>query len=212
MASKPVLKVADFATEVHNDWCPGCGDFGILRSIQMTFAEMQLAPSNTAIVSGIGCSAKTVPYVKSYGVQTLHGRPLPFATGLKLANPSLDVVVCGGDGDGLGIGAAHFVNSGRRNVDMLYIIFDNGVYGLTKGQASPTLRLGVRTKSMPAPNVNEGVNPLWLALAAGAAGGGRGDSHDIKHLVSPIRHGIEHKGDAFLYRPPPLPAHNNSHT
>src|SRR3989441_3384521 len=199
MASKPVLKVADFATEVHNDWCPGCGDFGILRSIQMTLAEMQLDPSNTAIVSGIGCSAKTVHYVKTSGAHTLHGRPLPFATGLKLANPGLDVVVCGGDGDGLGIGAAHFVNSGRRNVDMLYIIFDNGVYGLTKGQASPTLRLGVKTKSLPAPNVNEGVNPLWLALAAGATRGRRGDSYDIKHPRSPIRPGVQDKGYGFLH-------------
>src|SRR2546425_5568609 len=194
MASKPVLKVADFATGVHNDWCPGCGDFGILRSIQMTLAEMQLDPSNTAIVSGIGCSAKTVHYVKTYGVHTLHGRPLPFATGLKLANPGLDVVVCGGDGDGLGIGAAHFVNSGRRNVDMLYIIFDNGVYGLTKGQASPTLRLGGRTESKAAPNVKEGVNPLWLALAAGAAWVGRAYSLHIHRPGSLNPPGIEHKG------------------
>src|SRR5256885_15038307 len=176
MASKPVLKVADFATEVHNDWCPGCGDFGILRSIQMTLAEMQLDPSNTAIVSGIGCSAKTVHYVKTYGIHTLHGRPLPFATGVKLANPGLEVVACGGDGDGLGIGAAHFVNSGRRNVDMLYIIFDNGVYGLTKGQASPTLRLGGRAKAMPAPNANEGANPLWLPPPAGGERGGPRDA------------------------------------
>src|SRR3989449_3714274 len=212
MASKPVLKVADFQTEVHNDWCPGCGDVGILRSIQMTLAEMQLDPSNVAIVSGIGCSAKTVHYVKTYGIHTLHGRPLPFATGVKLANPDLEVVACGGDGDGLGIGAAHFVNSGRRNVDMLYIIFDNGVYGLTKGQASPTLRLGVRTKSMPAPNVNEGVNPLWLALAAGATWVGRAYSYDIKHLVSLIRQGIEHKGYAFLDVLQPCPTYNNINT
>src|SRR3989442_3096743 len=212
MASKPVLKVADFATEVHNDWCPGCGDFGILRSIQVPLAELQLDPSNAAIVSGIGCSAKTVHYVKTYGVHPLHGRPLPFATGLKLANPGLDVVVCGGDGDGLGIGAAHFVNSGRRNVDMLYIIFDNGVYGLTKGQASPTLRLGVRTKSMPAPNVNEGVNPLWLALSAGAPRVGRGDSFDIKHPLPPIPPGVEHKGDAFLDVLQPCPTYKNIKT
>ncbi len=212
MASKPVLKVADFQTEVHNDWCPGCGDFGILRSIQMTLAEMQLDPSNVAIVSGIGCSAKTVHYVKTYGIHTLHGRPLPFATGVKLANPGLEVVACGGDGDGLGIGAAHFVNSGRRNVDMLYIIFDNGVYGLTKGQASPTLRLGVKIKSLPAPNLNEGVNPLWLALAAGATWVGRGYSYDIKHLVALIRQGIEHKGYAFLDVLQPCPTYNNLNT
>ncbi len=212
MASKQALKVADFATEVHNDWCPGCGDFGILRSIQMTLAEMQLDPSNVAVVSGIGCSAKTVHYVKTYGVHTLHGRPVPFATGVKLANPGLEVIALGGDGDGLGIGAAHFVNAGRRNVDMLYMIFDNGVYGLTKGQASPTLRLGVKTKSLPAPNINEGVNPLWLALASGATWVGRGYSYDIKHLVSMIRQGIEHKGYAFLDVLQPCPTYNNINT
>src|SRR3970040_1575555 len=161
MASKQVLKVADFQTEVHNDWCPGCGDCGILRSIQMALTELQLEPSNTAIVSGIGCSAKTVHYVKTYGFHTLHGRPLPYATGIKLANPGLEVIVMGGDGDGLGIGAGHFVGAGRRNLDMAYMMLSKGVCGLTKGQASPTLRLGTKVKSLPAPNLNEGVNPLW---------------------------------------------------
>src|SRR2546428_6494147 len=126
MASKQVLKLVDYQTQLHNDWCPGCGDFGILRSIQMALAEMQLDPSNVAIVSGIGCSAKTVHYVKTYGVHTLHGRPLPFATGVKLANPGLEVVACGGGGDGVGIGAAPLLNSRRRKVDNLVIIFDNG--------------------------------------------------------------------------------------
>src|SRR5256712_11643368 len=167
MASKQVLKLVDYQTQLHNDWCPGCGDFGILRSIQMTLAEMQLDPSNVAIVSGIGCSAKTVHYVKTYGIHTLHGRPLPFATGVKLANPGLEVVACGGDGDGLGIGAAHFVNSRRRKGDMLYIIFANGVYGLTKGQASPTLRPGLKIKYLPPPNLDEGGDPPGLSLAPG---------------------------------------------
>src|SRR3990170_823057 len=212
MASRQVLKAADYATDVHNDWCPGCGDFGILRTIQMALAEMQLDPSNVAIVSGIGCSAKTVHYVKTYGIHTIHGRPLPFATGVKLANPNLEVVCVGGDGDGLGIGAGHFVNSGRRNLDMLYMIFDNGVYGLTKGQASPTLRLGVKTKSLPAPNLYEAVNPLWLALASGATWVGRGYSYDIKGLVALVRQGIEHRGYAFLDVLQPCPTYNNLNT
>lgn len=212
MASEQVLKAADYATEVHNDWCPGCGDFGILRTIQMALAEMQLDPSNVAIVSGIGCSAKTIHYVKAYGIHTLHGRVLPFATGIKLANPNLEVIALGGDGDGLGIGAGHFVNSGRRDVNMLYMIFDNGVYGLTKGQASPTLRLGVKTKSLPAPNLNEAVNPLWLALASGATWVARGYSYDIKGLVSLIRQGIDHKGYAFLDVLQPCPTYNNLNT
>src|SRR5207249_2421418 len=121
------MKPADFATEVHNDWCPGCGDFGILRTIQMALAELRMEPH----------------HVTTYGVHTLHGRALPYATGVKLANPQLKVLCLSGDGDGLGIGGGHFVNAGRRNLDMLYVIHDNGVYGLTKGQAAPTLKLGV---------------------------------------------------------------------
>lgn len=212
MASRQILKVSDYQSEVHNDWCPGCGDFGILRSIQTALSEMQLEPSNVAIVSGIGCSAKTIHYIKTYGIHTLHGRALPFATGIKLTNPGLEVITVSGDGDGLGIGAAHFVNAGRRNVDMLYVLHDNGVYGLTKGQASPTLRLGVKTKSLPAPNINEGVNPLWLALASGATWVARGYSYDIKHLVSLIRQGIDHKGYAFLDVLQPCPTYNNINT
>src|SRR5881296_405923 len=178
----------------------------------MALAEMSIDPSNTVIVSGIGCSGKVPHFIKTYGVHTLHGRSLPFATGIKLANPKLEVIAAGGDGDGMGIGAGHFVNSGRRNVDMAYIVFDNGVYGLTKGQASPTLKLGVKIKSLPAPNLNEGVNPLWLSLAAGATWVGRGYSYDIKHLVSLIRQGIEHKGYAFLDVLQPCPTYNNLNT
>src|SRR5437870_3015496 len=129
------MKPADFATDVHNDWCPGCGDFGILRTIQMALAELKMEPHRVTIVSGIGCSAKTVHYVKTYGIHTLHGRALPYATGVKLANPQLKVLCLSGDGDGLGIGGGHFVNAGRRNLDMLYHIHDNGVHGFTKGRA-----------------------------------------------------------------------------
>src|SRR3990170_3961174 len=206
------LKTADFQSDVHNDWCPGCGDFGILRAVQMALAELKIPPHRTAMVSGIGCSGKTPHYIKAYGFHTLHGRSLPYATGIKLANPDLEVVVMGGDGDGLGIGAGHFVGAGRRNLDMAYIIFDNGVYGLTKGQASPTLRLGVQTKSLAHPNINDAVNPLWLALASGATWVGRGYSYDIKHLVSLIKQGIEHKGYAFLNVLQPCPTYNDINT
>src|SRR5881409_2804233 len=206
------MKPADFATDVHNDWCPGCGDFGILRTIQMALAELKMEPHRVTIVSGIGCSAKTVHYVKTYGVHTLHGRALPYATGVKLANPALKVLCLSGDGDGLGIGGGHFVNAGRRNLDMLYIIHDNGVYGLTKGQAAPTLKLGVQTKSLAHPNINEAVNPIWLALAAGATWVGRGYSYDIKHLVATIKAGIEHKGYAFLDVLQPCPTYNDLNT
>src|SRR5256885_14514692 len=130
------MKPADFATDVHNDWCPGCGDFGILRTIQMALAELKMEPHRVTIVSGIGCSAKTVHYVKTYGVHTLHGRALPYATGVKLANPQLKVLCLSGDGDGLGICGGHFVNAGRRNLDMLYVIHDNGVNGTTEGNVA----------------------------------------------------------------------------
>src|SRR2546426_1000090 len=185
---------------------------GIVRTIQMALAELKMEPHRVTIVSGIGCSAKTVHYVKTYGIHTLHGRALPYATGVKLANPQLKVLCLSGDGDGLGIGGGHFVNAGRRNLDMLYIIHDNGVYGLTKGQAAPTLKLGVQTKSLAHPNINEAVNPIWLALAAGATWVGRGYSYDIKHLVATIKAGIEHKGYAFLDVLQPCPTYNDLNT
>ena len=161
------LKLADYKTNVHNDWCAGCGDFGILNAIQMALSEMQIPPDRAAIFSGIGCSGKTPHFINTYGVHTLHGRVLPFAQGAKLANPELEIIAVGGDGDGLGIGAGHFVGAGRKNVDMPYILFNNAVYGLTKGQASPTLKLGEKTKSLAVPNANNSVNPIALALIAG---------------------------------------------
>ncbi len=203
------LKLTDLKTEVHNDWCPGCGDFGILSAIQMALAEMNVDPDHVAVVSGVGCSSKTPHYLNAYGVHTLHGRSLPFATGIKLSNPGLEVIACGGDGDGLGIGAGHFVNSGRRNVDMAYIIFDNGVYGLTKGQASPTLKLGMKTKALPMPNINQGINPLMLALAAGYTFVARGYAYDVRHLKELIKRAILHKGFAFLDVLQPCPTYND---
>ena len=206
------MKASDFAENKHNDWCPGCGDFGILRAVQMALAEQEIAPYQTAVISGVGCSGKTPHFIKAYGVHSLHGRALPYATGVKLANPELQVIIVGGDGDGLGIGAAHFVNSGRRNLDICYIIFDNAVYGLTKGQASPTLKLGEQPKSLPTPNINEAVNPLWLALASGATFVGRGYSFDIKHLRDLLVRGMRHRGYAFIDVLQPCPTYNDLHT
>ena len=158
------LKPSDFKTDVFADWCPGCGDFGIMTALQIALAELGVQPHQVVLVSGIGCSGKEAHNVKAYGVHTLHGRTLPFATGIKVANPDLEVIAIGGDGDGLGIGAGHFVSTGRRNLDITYIIHDNGVYGLTKGQASPTLKLGLKTKAIPKPNINQALNPIALAL------------------------------------------------
>jgi len=206
------LKLADYKTDVHNDWCPGCGDFGIVNAIQMALAEMGIQRDKAVIFSGIGCSGKTSHFINTYGVHTLHGRVLTFAQGAKIANPEMTVIVAGGDGDGLGIGAGHFVASGRRNVDMTYIIFDNGVYGLTKGQASPTLKLGEQTKSLPSPNTNFNVNPIGLAVASGFTFVARGYSYDIKHLKDLIIQAVKHKGLSFLDVLQPCPTYNDINT
>ncbi|VVB97498.1 2-oxoglutarate synthase subunit KorB [uncultured archaeon] len=206
------LKLADYRTHVFNDWCPGCGNFGILASLQMALADLELQPSRVAIFSGIGCHGKTPHFVNAYGIHTLHGRVLPFATGAKLANPELEVIVHGGDGDGLGIGAAHFVNTGRRNMDMTYIIHDNGVYGLTKGQASPTLKLGVKTKALPKPNINEGINPVTLALVTGYTFIARSYCYDVVHLKETIKKAIKHKGMALVVVQQWCPTYNDINT
>ena len=206
------LKLADYKTDVHNDWCPGCGDFGIVNAIQMALAEMGIQRDKAVMFSGIGCSGKTSHFINTYGVHTLHGRVLTFAQGAKIANPEMTVVAVGGDGDGLGIGAGHFVAAGRRNVDMTYIIFDNGVYGLTKGQASPTLKLGEKTKSLPSPNTNYNVNPIGLAVASGFTFVARGYSYDVRHLKDLIIQAVKHKGLSFLDVLQPCPTYNDINT
>jgi 2-oxoglutarate ferredoxin oxidoreductase subunit beta len=205
-------KLADYKTEVHNDWCPGCGDFGIVNAIQMALTEMKIPQHKAAIFSGIGCSGKTSHFVNVFGVHTLHGRVLTFAQGAKLANPDMTIIAAGGDGDGLGIGAGHFVAAGRRNVDMTYIIFNNAVYGLTKGQASPTLKLGQKTKSLPNPNVNQSVNPIGLAIASGFTFVGRGYAYDVRQLKDLIIAAVKHKGLAFLDVLQPCPTYNDINT
>jgi 2-oxoglutarate ferredoxin oxidoreductase subunit beta len=206
------INASEFRSDVHNDWCPGCGNFGILSALQMALPELQLQPHQVAIFSGIGCSGKTPHFVNAYGVHTLHGRAVPFATGAKLANPQLEVIVMGGDGDGLGIGIGHFASAGRRNVDMTYMIHDNGVYGLTKGQASPTLQLGLKTKSLPAPNMTAAVNPIALALVAGYTFVSRGYSYDVRHLKELMKKAIIHKGLSLVDILQPCPTYNDINT
>lgn len=183
-----------------------------MNGLQMAFAELGLEPHKVVMVSGIGCSGKEAHNVKCFGVHTLHGRTLPFATGIKSANPDLEVVAIGGDGDGLGIGAGHFVNAGRRNIDITYIIHNNGVYGLTKGQASPTLRRNLKTKSLPNPNINEPVNPIGLAIISGYTFVARSYAYDIKHLKDTIKAAIQHKGLALIDCLQPCPTYNDINT
>ncbi len=209
---KTVYQVADFKTEVWNDWCPGCGDFGIVIAIQQALAEMKIPPHQAVMLSGIGCSGKTPHYINTYSVHTLHGRVLPSATGAKLANHKLTVLAVGGDGDGYGIGAGYFLNTGRRNLDFTYIVFNNGVYGLTKGQSSPTLARGLKTKSMPEQAIQDGINPIAVALGAGYTWIGRGYALDVKHLKSLIIAAIEHRGTALLDVLQTCPTYNDLYT
>ena len=197
-----------------SDWCPGCGNFGILSAEQQAIMELGLNLERVVIVSGIGCSGKLPHFMRVpiSGVHTLHGRAIAFAIGIKLANPSLEVIVNGGDGDLLGIGVGHFVSAGRRNIDITVVIHDNGVYGLTKGQASPTLLRGIKTKSLPKPNINDAINPLFLALSSGYTFVARGYAYDVKHLKELIKMAIKHKGLAVIDVLQPCPTYNDINT
>lgn len=196
MATK--LELKSYKSDVHNNWCPGCGDFGILAAVQMALLQLKIEPHRVALFSGIGCSGKTPHYVNVYGFHTLHGRVLPVATGAKIANKDLTVLAVGGDGDGYGIGSGYFVNAGRRNLDFTYIVFNNGVYGLTKGQASPTLAKGIKTKSLPQETILEGLNPIALAVGAGYTFIARGYALDVRYLANLIAQAIRHRGSSFI--------------
>src|SRR5256712_6096762 len=202
----------DYKSDLHNDWCPGCGDFGILTAVQMALAQLNLDPDKIALFSGIGCSGKTPHYVKAYGFHTLHGRVLPVATGGRLANSAVTVLAMGGDGDGYGIGAGYFVNSGRRNLDFTYIVHTNNVYGLTKGQASPTLAKGKKTKSMPEQAIQDGINPIAMAVAAGYTFIARAYALEPKYLASIIVKAVEHKGSAPVDVLQTCPTYNDLYT
>jgi 2-oxoglutarate ferredoxin oxidoreductase subunit beta len=209
---KTPLKGSQLKSDVHADWCPGCGDFGITNSIQQAIAGLGLKPWETFVVSGVGCSGKVPHYIHTYGMHTLHGRSLAFAQGAKIANPNLTVVAAGGDGDGYGIGAGHFVHAGRRNLDMTYVVFNNEVYGLTKGQASPTLAQGAQPKSLALPNPVQALNPIALALACGYTFIARSYAFDAKHLKETLMKAIQHKGMALVDVLQPCPTYNNLHT
>ena len=202
----------DYKADIHNDWCPGCGDFGILSAIQMALAKLQIPPYRAAVVSGIGCSAKAAHYMNTYAFHTLHGRVMPCVTALKLANHDLTVIGAGGDGDAYGIGGGHFVAGVRRNLDITYVVFNNDVYALTKGQASPTIGKGQRTKSMPEESIMEAINPVLLALACGYTFVARGYALDTKYLVDLIAQAIQHRGSSLVDVLQTCPTYNDLHS
>ena len=189
---------ADFQLNVKQNWCPGCGDFSVQAAIQRALGNLGRAPHEVVIVSGIGCSSRLPGYINAYGFHSIHGRSLPLAQGAKLANPALTVLACGGDGDGFAIGLGHTIHAMRRDLDITYIVMDNHVYGLTKGQVSPRSDRGFVTKTSPDGSAETPVSALELALSAGAGFIAQGFSKELNELASLIEAGIRHVGFSFI--------------
>lgn len=188
----------EFRNNVKPNWCPGCGDFSVQAAIQRACANVGLEPEQLAVISGIGCSGRISGYVNAYGLHGIHGRSLPIAQGVKMANRELTVIAAGGDGDGFAIGMGHTVHAIRRNIDMTYIVMDNQIYGLTKGQTSPRSAAGFKTKSTPQGSIESALSPLEMALAAGATFVAQSFSSDLKQLTTLIEAAIKHKGFSLV--------------
>lgn len=188
----------DYQSDQDVRWCPGCGDYAILAQVQKVFAELNINRDETVFVSGIGCSSRFPYYMSTYGMHSIHGRAPAFATGLKVSRPDLNVWVITGDGDGLSIGGNHLIHCLRRNVDLKIILFNNRIYGLTKGQYSPTSELGKRGPSTPLGSTDNPFNPLSIALGAGASFVARSVDTDVKHLQTTLKQAAAHKGTAFI--------------
>ncbi|RJT02686.1 thiamine pyrophosphate-dependent enzyme [Halococcus sp. IIIV-5B] len=179
-------------------WCPGCGDFGVLKALKGAMPEVGRSPDETLLVTGIGCSGKLSSYFDSYGMHSIHGRSLPVARAAKLANPDLEVVAAGGDGDGYGIGGNHFMHTARENHDMTYIVFNNEIFGLTKGQTSPTSPKGHKSKTQPHGSAKDPVRPLSMSLSAGASYIARTAAVNPRQATEIITEAIEHDGFAHI--------------
>jgi 2-oxoglutarate ferredoxin oxidoreductase subunit beta len=197
-ASAAKLTRKDFVTDQDVRWCPGCGDYSILAQVQKVFPELGIAKENTVFISGIGCSSRFPYYMNTYGFHSIHGRAPAIATGLKISRPDLMVWVVTGDGDGLSIGGNHLMHALRRNIDLKILLFNNRIYGLTKGQYSPTSELGKVTKSTPVGSADHPLNPLLLALGADATFVARTIDVEAKHQQDIIKRAAEHKGAAFV--------------
>lgn len=194
----PVLKPQDYASDQDIRWCPGCGDYSILMQVKKVFAKLGVDRSKTVFFSGIGCSSRFPYYMNTYGMHTIHGRAPTFATGLKLARPELNIWLVTGDGDGLSIGGNHFLHIIRRNVDVKILLFNNRIYGLTKGQYSPTSEKGKITKSTPLGAPDSPVRPVSVAIAAEASFAARAIDRDVKHLEYVLERAAKHVGTAFV--------------
>lgn len=188
----------DYRSEVKPTWCPGCGDYGVLNAVLNVMKERDIDPKDIAVLSGIGCSSRMPFFLASYGFHGIHGRTLPLATGLRTARPDLPVIVAGGDGDAFAIGGGHFLHGARRNLDVTYVVMDNSIYGLTKGQTSPTSRPGFATKTTPLGSVERAINPLLMALGSGATFVARGFSGQPRELTELIRRAMDHRGFSFI--------------
>lgn len=204
--------VKDFQNRIKPNWCPGCGDYGVQTAIQRAFAASGKEPHEFVFVSGIGCSGRMSGYLNTNGFHGTHGRALPLAQGMKMANRNLTVVAAGGDGDGFAIGAGHTLHAMRRNIDMTYIVMDNHIYGLTKGQASPHSDLGFKTKTIPYGVIESPLSVLQLALAAGATFVAQSFSKNLAELTELIEAGIRHPGFAFINVFSPCVTYNQVNT
>ena len=201
---------AEYRSDYNPSWCPGCGDFGVLKSIDMAFHELALSPEQVVVISGIGCNGRFPHGFKTYGFHTLHGRVLPIAQGISIANPVLNIVGIAGDGDAFSIGGGHIPHAARRNPDFVYIVLDNGIYAQTKGQPSPTTSFGFKTKVTPLGNQDDPIDICQLALAYHVSFLGRGFSGKPNHLSNLISEGIRHKGFALIHVLNPCPTFHDT--
>ncbi len=198
MVTAATLTRKDFQSNQEVRWCPGCGDYAILATVQRFMPTLGLPKENICVISGIGCSSRFPYYMNTYGFHTIHGRAPAIATGVKVANPELSVWVVTGDGDALSIGAGHFLHALRRNVDLKILLFNNRIYGLTKGQYSPTSTVGTRSKSTPLGSIDSPLNPLHVSLGANASFVARTIDRDAKHLAEVLERAAQHKGTAVI--------------
>jgi len=208
MTQAVALKPKDYKSDVDPIWCPGCGDFGDLAAFTQALAAMHIDPSQLSIVSGIGCSGRFSHFIKCYAYHTAHGRALPTAVGVKAANPDLHVFVVGGDGDGMSIGGGHIAHAARRNPDITYLILDNQIYGLTKGQGSPTSPVGMVTPTTPFGMEDPPLDPLRMFLSYGISFVARGFSSDVKGVSKLLQEAVAHKGFSIIQLISPCPTFN----